>query len=153
MILICTYWRVAWRKTRLQVGSCCSVAQLFPTLCDPMDCSTPGFPVLHQLPEFAQTHVLWVRDAIQPSHPLLSLLLPLIFPSIRIFSNESALCIRWPKYWSFSFSISPFSKYSGLISFWIDWFDLLAVQVSLQSFLQQHSWKASIIWCSAFLMV
>ena len=85
----------------------CSVPQLCPTLCDPMDCSTPGFPVLHQLPELTQTHVHWVDDAIQPSHPLSSPSpLPSIFPSIRVFSSESVLCIRWPKYWSFSFSIS-----------------------------------------------
>ena len=95
------------------------------TLCGPMDCSTPGFPVLHHLLEFTWTHVHWVSDAIQPSHPLLALLLLLsIFPSIAVFSNESALPSRWPKYWSFSFSISPPNKYSGLISFTIDWFDL-----------------------------
>ena len=96
-----------------------------------MDCSTPGFPVLHHLPELAQTHVHCVGDATQPSHlccPLL--LLPSIFPSIRVFSNEPALCIRWPKYWNFSFSISPSNEYSRLISFRIDWFDLLAVQES-----------------------
>ena len=96
-----------------------SVAQLCPTLCDPMDCSTPGFPVLHHLPELAQTHVHWVDDATQPSHPLsCPFLLPSVFPSIRVFSNESVLCIRWPKYWSFS--ISPSNEYSGLISFRID---------------------------------
>ena len=111
---------------------CCSVAQLCPTLYNPMDCSMPGFPVLHHFPEFAQTHVHWVADAIQPSHPLLSLLLPSVFPNIRVFSNESALCIRWPKYWSFSFSISPSSEYSGLISFRIDWLNLLAVQGTLK---------------------
>ena len=104
-------------------SSCCSVSQLCLILCNPMDCSIPVFPVLHHIPEFAQTHVLWVNEAIQPSHPLLPLLLlPSIFPSIRIFSNESALCIRWPKYWSFSFSfsISSSNEYSGLISFRID---------------------------------
>ena len=86
-----------------------------PTLCDPTDCSTPGLPVHHQLPEPAQTHVHRLSDAVQPSHPLSSLLLlPSIFPSIRVFSNESALCIRWPKYWSFSFSVSPSNEYSGL---------------------------------------
>ena len=90
-------------------------------LCDPMDYNTPGFPIHHQLPELAQTHVHWVSDAIQLSHPLL--LLPSVFPSIRVFSNESVLHIRWPKYWSFSFSISPSSEYSGLISFRIDWLD------------------------------
>ena len=110
---------------------------------DPMDCSTPGFPVLYHLSEFAQTHVHRVGDAIQPSHPLLSpLLLPSIFPSIRVFSNESALCITWPKYWSFSFSISPSNEYSGLISFRIDWFDLLAVK----TLLQHQNLKASILW-------
>ena len=112
--------------------------------CNPMDCSKLGFPVFHQLPEFAQTHVPRVSDAIQPSHPLL--LLPSIFPSIMVFSNESALCIRWPKFWSFSFSISPSNECSGLISFRIDWFDLHAVQGSLKSLLQHHSSKASILW-------
>ena len=98
-------------------------------LCNPMDCNTPGFPVLHQLPELAQAHVHWVCDAIQSSYPLLSLLLPSIFPSIRIFSNESVLRIRWPMYWSFSISLS--SEYSGLISFRIDWLNLLAAQGTL----------------------
>ena len=113
-----------------------SVAQSFPTLCNPGDYSIPGLPVHHQLPEFTQTHVHWVGDAIQPSHPLSSLLLlPLIFPDIRVFSNESVLRIRWPKYWSFSFSISPSNEYSGLISFRTDWLDLLAVQGTLKSLL------------------
>ena len=119
-----------------------------------MDCSTPGFPVHHQLPEFAQTHVNLVGDVVQSSilcHPLL--LLPSIFPSIRVFSNESVLCIRWPKYWSFSFSISPSNEYSGLISCRMDWLDLLAVQGTLKSLLQHHSSKASILRCSAFFMV
>ena len=103
------------------------VAQSCLTLCDPMNCSMPGFPVHHQLLEFTQTHVPRVIDAIQPSHPLhLLLLLPSIFPSIRVFSNESVLGIRWPKYWTFSFSISPSNEYSGLISFRIK--DLLEVQ-------------------------
>ena len=96
----------------------CSVTQLYPTLCAPMDCSMPGFPVLHHFPELAETHVHWVSDAIQPSvlcHPLL--LLPSIFCSIRVFSNESTLPIRWPKYWSFSLSISSSNEYSGLISY------------------------------------
>ena len=114
-----------------QVSSVSSVAQSCPTLCNSMDCSMPAFPGHHQLPELAQTHVHQVGDAIQPSHPLSSLLiLPSIFPSIRVFSNESVLCIRWPKYWSFSFSISSSNEYSGLISFRIDWFDLLVVQES-----------------------
>ena len=116
-----------------------------------MDSSTSGFSVHHQLPELAQTHVHRVGDAIL-CRPLL--LLPLIFPSIRIFSKESVLPIRWPKDWSFSFSISPSSEYySGLISFRIDWFDLLGVQGTLKSLLQYHSSKASIFWCSAFFIV
>ena len=116
------------------------VAQSCPTLCDPMDCSTPGFLVHHQLSEFTQTHVHQLGDAIQPSHPLLSpsLLLPSVFPSIRVFSNESVLCIRWPKYWSFTFSISPSSEYSELISFRMDWLNHLAVQRTLKSSPKQH---------------
>ena len=119
-----------------------------------MDCSTPCFPVHYQLPEPTPTHVHHVADAIQPS-PLLSspLLLPLIFPSIQVFSNESVLRIRWLKYWSFSFSISPSKEYSGLLSFTIDWFDLLTVQDTLRSLLQHHSSKASVPQCSAFFMV
>ena len=129
-----------------------SVAQSCLTLCDPMDCSMPGFPVHQQLPELTQTHVHWVSDVIQPSHPLSSPSPPaLIFPSIRVFSNESVLHIRWPKDWSFSFSISPSSEYSGLISFRIDWFVLLVVQGTLKS-LQHHNSKASILQCSAFFM-
>ena len=121
-----------------------SVAQSCSTLCDPMDCSTPGLPVHHQLPEFTQTHVHQVGDVIQQSHPLSSLLLlPSILPSIRVFSNESVLRIRWPNYWSFSFSISPSNEYSELISFRMDWVDLL----------QHYSSKASILWCSAFFIV
>ena len=119
-----------------------------------MDCSTPGFPAHHQLPEPAQIHVHQVSDAIQPSHPLSSPLLPLsIFPSIRVFSNESALLIRWPKCWSFSFSISPSNEYLGLISFRIDWLDLLAVQGILKSLLQHHNSKTSILLRSAFFIV
>ena len=130
---------------------CCSVAQSWPTLCDRMDCSMSGFPVRHQLPELAQTHVHRVRDVIQPSHPLSPLLLlSSIFPSIRVFSNESALCIRWPKYWSFSISSS--NEYSGLISFRMDWLDLLAVQGTLKSLLQPHNIKASVLQHSAFFM-
>ena len=133
---------------------CCSVTQSRATLCDPMDCSTPGFPVLHYLLELDQAHVHWF--GVMPSNHLVLccplLLLPSIFPSIRVFSNESALPIRWPKYWSFSFSISPSNEYSGLIFFRIDWFDLLAVQSTLKSFLQHHSLKASILWHSAFLI-
>ena len=122
--------------------------------CDPMDCSTPGFPVHHQLPEFTQTHVCRVSDAIQPSHPVSSPSLPApIFPSIRVFPNESALHIRWPKYWSFSFSISPSSALPGLISFRTDWLDLLVVQGILKSLLQHHRSKASINRRSAFFIV
>ena len=116
-----------------------------------MDCSTPGLPVLHQLLELSQTHVHQVGDATQPSHPLL--LLSSTFPSIRVFSKESVLCIRWPKYWSFSFSISPSNEYSGLISFRIYWLDLLAVQGTLKSLLQHHSSKTSILRYSALFMV
>ena len=136
------------------------VTQSCPTLWDPMNCSTPYLPVHHQHPEFTQTHLHRVSDAIQPSHPLSSpsppafiLLLPSTFPSIRVFSNESVLRIRWPKYWSFSFSISPSNKYSGLISFRMDWLDLHAVQGTLKSLLQHHSKKASILQCSAFFIV
>ena len=106
--------------------NCCYlVTKSCQTLCDLMDYSTPGSPVFHSLPEFVQTHVHWVSDTIQLSHPL-SPPSPsaLSLPSIRVFSSELALCIRWPKYWSFSFSISPSSEYSWLISFRIDWFDL-----------------------------
>ena len=131
--------------------------QLSPTLFNPMDCSTPGFPVRHQLLELAHTHSHWVSDVIQPSHPLSSvfpsILLPSVFPSIRIFSSESVLCIRWPKYWSFSFSINPSNEYSGLISFRIDWLDLLVIQGTLKSLLQHHSSKASILQWSAFFVI
>ena len=128
-----------------------SVAQSRLTLCDPMNCSTPGLPVHHQLrlTEFTQTHVCRVGDAIQPSHPLSS---PSP-PSIRVFSNESALHMRWPKYWSFSFSIIPSKVHPRLISFRMDWLDLLAVQGTLKSLLQNHSSKASILQCSAFFTV
>ena len=127
-----------------------SVTQSCPTLWDPMNCITPGLPVHHQLPEFTQTHVHWVGDAIQPSHPRGPLLLsPSIFPSIRVFSNESALRIRWPKHWSFSFNISPSNEHPGLISFRMDWLDLLVVQGTLKSLFQHHSSKASIFRRSA----
>ena len=119
-----------------------------------MDCSRPGRPVYHHLSEFTQTQVHWVSD---PSnhlilcHPLL--LLPSIFPSITVFSSESVLCTRWPKYWSFSFNISRSNEYSRLISFTIYWFDLLGVQGTLKSLLQHHSSKASVLQRSAFFMV
>ena len=119
-----------------------------------MDCSTPGFPVHHQLLEFAQTRVHWVSDAIQPSHPLSSPSpLPSVFQRIRVFSNESALHIRWPKDWSFSCNISPSNEQSGLISLKMDWLDLLAVQRTLKILLQHHSSKALILRCSAFFIV
>ena len=122
-------------------------------LCNHMECSTPGLSVHHQLLEFTQAHVHCVGDAIQPSHPLSS-------PSPSTFnrsqhqglSNESVLCIRWPKYWSFSFSISPSNEYTGLISFRMDWLDLLAIQGTLKSLLQQHSSKALILQCSALFI-
>ena len=162
------------------IESCSLVPLSYPTICNLMDCRMLGFPVHHQLPEPAQTHVHWVGDAIQPSHPLLPSSSPTFnLPSIRIFSNESTLCffffvvvvkktnfiylfftlqyftlcITWPKYWSFSFSISPSNEYSGQISFRIDWWDLLAVQGTLKSLLQHHSSKASILLHSAFLIV
>ena len=172
------------------------MAQLHPTVCDPMDCSMPGLPVHHRLTELAQTYVLRLVACmlfamllrfcclhlsciipkpvcafctyskyiielkiklVMPSNHLILccplLLLPSIFPSIRVFSNESALHIRWPKFWSFSFSISLSNEYSGLIFFRNDWFDLLAVQGTLKSLLQHHSSKALILQHSAFFMV
>ena len=123
-------------------------------LCSPMDCRMLGFLVHHQLPEPTQTHVHCISDAIQPSHPLSSPSPSAFnFPSIRIFSNESVLSITWTKYCSFSFSISASNEYSGLISFRMDCLDLLAVQGTLQSLLQHHSSKASILQCSAFYIV
>ena len=183
------------------LGCYCSVTKSCLILCNPTDCSVPGFHVLHYLLEFAQIHVHWVGDAVLPSHPLLPslppgfnlsqhqgvfqwvsshlkrpwsllklmsiklvmpsnhlalcrpLLLPSIFPSIRVFSYESPLCIRWPEYWSFSFSISPSNEYSRLISFRIDQFDLLSVQTTLKNLLQHHNLKASVLQCSACFMV
>ena len=140
---------VCWSLSSVQFSS---VAQLCPTLCDPMNRSPPGLHVLHQLPESTQTHVHSVCDAIQPSlsppsHAAFNL------SSIRVFSNESALHIRWPKYWSFSFNISPTNEHPGLISFMMDWLDLLAVQGTLKSLLQHHSSKASILRRSAFFTV
>ena len=120
-----------------------------------MDCSTPGFPVHHQLLELTQIHV-HCKPVMPSNHLILCrslLLLPITFPSIRVFSNESVLHIRLPKYWSFSFSISPSNECSGLISFRIDWFDLLEVQGTLKSLFQHHSSKASILHHSATFMV
>ena len=128
-----------------------SVTQLCPVFCNPMDCIMLGLHVQHQLPEFTQSHVHWVSDAIQPSHPLLFHVSSCLqsFPASESFH----LCIRWPKYWSFSFSISPSNEYSRLLSFRMDWFDLLAVQGTLKNLLQHHSSKASILWHSAFFLV
>ena len=121
-----------------------SVAKLCSALCNLMDCSMPGFPVHHQLPELAQIHVHRVNDAIQPSHPLLSQNSSFSLSQHQGFYSESALCIRWPKYWSYSFNISPSSEYSGLISFRVYWLDLLAIQGTLKSLVQHHNSKASI---------
>ena len=142
--------------------SCCkeasvqfsSFTQSYSTLCDPMDCSIPGFPVHHQLLKLLK--LMSIESAMQSNHLILChllLLLSSIFPSIRVFSNESVLHIKWPKYWSFSFSISPSNEYSGLISFRMDWFDLLAVQGTRKNLLQPHSSKASILQSSAFFIV
>ena len=135
------------------------VAQSCLTLYDLMDGSTPGLRVHHKVPEFIQTHVHCIGDVIQwmrSNHLILCpplLLPPSILPSIRVFSNESALRMRWPKYWSFNCSISPSNEYSGLVSFRMDWLELLAVQGTLKSLLQHHSPKASILRCSAFFGV
>ena len=131
-----------------------SVTQSCLTLGNPMNHSTPGLSVHQQLPEFTQTHVHRVSDVIQASHPLSSPFPPANnHPSIRVFSNESTFCMRWPKHWSFSFSIIPSKEHPGLISFRMDWLDLLAVQGTLRSLPQHHSSKASILRCSAFFTV
>ena len=138
----------------IQLPHFSSVAQSCPILCDPMNHSTPGLPVHHQLPEFTQTHVHRVSDTIQPSHPLSSPSPPAPNPSQHQgFFNGSTLRMRWPKYWSFSFSISPSNEHPGLISFRMDRLDLLAVQGTLKSLFQHHSSKASILWHSAFFTV
>ena len=149
--LIQPLWKTVWRFLK-KLGmkpppvQFSSVAQLCLTLCNPVNCSTPGLPVHHQRPEFTQTHVHQLSDAIQPSHPLSSPSPPAPNPSQRqSFSNESTLRMRRPKYWSFSFSIIPSKEIPGLISFRMDWLDLLAVQRTLKSLLQHHSSKASII--------
>ena len=132
-----------------------SLAQSCPTICNPMNRSTPGLPVHHQLPEFTQTQLTSIESVMPSSHLILCrllLLLPTIPPSIRVFSNESTLHMRWPKYWSFSITISPSKEIPGLISFRMDWLDLLVVQGTLKSLLQYHSSKASILLCSAFFM-
>ena len=150
----CIIFRV-WPFLNFNSVQFSSVTQSCPTLCDPINHGTPGLHVHHQLPEFTQTHIHRVSDAIQPSHPLSSLfLLPPIPPSIRVFSNESNLRMRWPKYWSFSFIICPSNEHPGLISFRTDWLDLLlALQGTLKSLLWHHSPKASIFRCSAFFTV
>ena len=130
-----------------------SVTQSCLPHCDSMDCSKPGLNVHHQLPELIQTHIHRVGDAIQPSHPLLSPSPPACnLSQHQGLFYESVLHIRWPKYWSFSFRISPSNEYSGLISFRIEWLDLLAVQGTLKSLLQYHSSKASILWHSVFFL-
>ena len=131
-----------------------SLAQSCPTLSDPVDCSMPAslsLTISQSLPKFVSTELVRPSSRLILCHPLLLLLS--IFPSIRVFFSESALLIKWPKYCSLSFSISPSNEYSGLISFRIDWFHLIAVQGTLKSLLQHHSSKASILWCSAFFMV
>ena len=128
-----------------------SSVQSYLTPCDLIDCSLPGLPVHHQLPSLVK--LMSIKSVMLSNHLILCqslLLLPSIFPRIRIFSSESVLCTRWPKYWNFSFSTSPSKEYSGLISFRMDWLDLLAFQGTLKSLLQHHSSKASILWCSAF---
>ena len=142
------------RRTQPSQHQGSSVTQSYLTLCDPMDHSTPALPVHHQLPE--STKRMSIKLVVPSNHFILChplLLLPSIFPSIRVFSSESALCIRWPKYWSFSFSIIPFKEHPGWISFRMDWLDLLAVQGTLKSFLQHHSSSASILRHSAFFTV
>ena len=130
-----------------------SVAQTCLILCDPMDCSTPGLTITNSwsLLKLMSIELVMPSNLLILCHPLL--LSPSVFPSIRVFSNESALRVKWPKYWSFSFNISPSKEHPGLISFRMDWLDLLAVQGILKSLLQHHSSKASILRCSAFFIV
>ena len=131
----------------LRTMCCCSAVESYPTPCDPLARSMPGSSILHCLPEFAQVHVHWVRWCCLTSSP----------SDARFFCLQSfpasVLWVRWPKYWSFSFSISPSNEYSGLSSFRINWLDLLAVNRTLKSLLQDHNLKASVIWCSAFFMI
>ena len=128
-----------------------SFAKLCLTLCDPVDYTTPAFSISWSLLKLMSMESVMPSNRLILCHPLL--LLPSIFPSIRVFSNDSVLCIRWPKYWSFSYSISPSHEYSELISFRMDWLDLLTFQESLKSLLQQHSLEASVPGCSAFFMI
>ena len=160
-VLLLLHWQVGslpllppWKSLLILSVQFSSVSQSCPTLCDPMDCSTPGIPVHHQLPELTQTYVHRAGDAIQPSHPLSSPSPPTLnLSQHQGLFQESILHIRWPKYWSFSFSIRPFNEYSGLISFRMDCLEHLPVQRTLQSILQHHSSKASILWCSSFFTV
>ena len=156
------YYLLEFAQTHVHCVNFSLVAQLYPTLCDPMDCACQASLSIINSQSLLR---LMSIETVMPSkhlilcHPLLLLpsifllLLPSVFPSIRGFSNESALHIMWPQYWSVSFNISPSNEYSGLISFRMDWFDLLAVQRTLKSLLQHHSSKASILWCSAFLII
>ena len=151
---ICGFFAWSTYILNLSCCCCCSVVESCPTFCNPMDYSMPGFPVFHYLLEFAQTHVHWVGDAIQPSH-ILSSPSP---PAFNLSQHQSLFSwvgssTKWVKNWCFSFSISPSNEYSGLISFRIDWLDLLAFQRTLKSLLQHHSSKASILQCSTFFIV
>ena len=131
-----------------------SVTQSCPTLCDPMNRSTPG--LLSITNSWSPPKPMCVKSVMPSNHLILCrplLLLPSIFPSIRVFSNESALLVRWPKYWSLSFNISPSNEHPSPVSFRMDWLDLLGVQGTLKSLLQHHSSKASVLWCSAFFIV
>ena len=142
---------IQWLSAHCPAIQFSSVTRSCPTLWDPMDCSKPGFAVHHPLVALTQTHVYWAGDDIQPSHPVIPFSSRL--QSFPVFSNKLVLHIRWPKYWNFSFSISPSSEYSGLISFRMDWLECLAVQGTLKSLLQHHNSKASILRCSAFFIV
>ena len=174
-------WRCLFSPSLLVVSiHVCSFTKSCPTLCNPMDCSPPGSPQFSSVQSLNRVWLFvipWtaahqgslsitnsrsllklmsIESGMSSNHLILCcplLLLPSIFPSIRVFSNESVPCIRWPRYWSFSFSISPSKEHSGLISFRMNWLDLLAVQRTLKSLLQHHSSKASILWCSAFFTV
>ena len=144
---LCTMAKVTNKTKPEDVACCCLVAHSCPTLCNPMVCSTPGLLVLHCLPEF-MLKLMFIESVMPSTHLILCcplLLWPSLFPSVRVFSKEPALCIRWPKYWRFSFSISPSNEYSRLISCRIDGFDILAVQGTLKSLLQHYSLKASIL--------
>ena len=137
-------------RTKVLFKFCCCSVQVVSALCNAIDCSTPGFTISQSFLSLTSTESMMPSNDLILCHPFL--LLPSIFPSIRVFSNESALRIRWPKYWSFSFNICPSNEYSGLISFRINWLSVLAVQGTLKSLLQHHNWKVSILQCSAFFM-